>query len=90
MPLIQFSLEESDLIKRYLLQTLGGGGGVEESFNQTILTLNDLLKEALNYIVGKGKIAGYQIFLLFPPSFLPFPFQVFQLNLFCGLQMPSI
>ena len=39
-------------------------------------------------IVGKGENAGYQHFLLFPKSFLPFPHQIsiFQPHLFCRPQ----
>ena len=43
-------------------------------------------------IVGKGENAGNQNFLLFQQYYLPFPkhISIFQLNLFCHLQMLSI
>ena len=49
-------------------------------------------KEAFENILGKGENAGNQHFLPFPKCFLPFPKQIliFQLHLFCCLQMHSI
>ena len=55
----------------------------------TVLTFNDIEKEAFENIVGKGENAGNQHFLLFPQCILPFPNQILivHLELFCHLQM---
>ena len=49
-------------------------------------------KKAFENVVGKGENAGNQHFLLFPQCFLLFPTQIsiFELELFCRLQMLSI
>ena len=48
--------------------------------------------KALENTVGKGENAGNQHFLLFPQCFLSIPREnsVFDLHLFCSLQMLSI
>ena len=54
--------------------------------------LTTLKKKAFKNIVGKGENAGNQHFLFFPQCFLTFSkrISVFQLHLFCRLQMLSI
>ena len=49
-------------------------------------------KKAFENVVGKGENAGNQHFLLFPQCLLLFPTQIsiFELELFCRLQMLSI
>ena len=63
-----------------------------EPFTTQSQLLTTLGKKALENILGKGENAGNQHFLLFPKWFLPFQKQisVFELHLFCGLQVFSI
>ena len=64
------------------------GKGLTFTAQSRLLTY--LRKEAFENILGKGENAGNQHFLLFPKCFLPSPTQIsiFELPLFCCLQMP--
>ena len=69
----------------------------DQSANGLTLTTQWLLlttpeEKPLENIVGKGENAGNQHFLLFPQYFLPIPrrISIFNLHLFCHLQMLSI
>ena len=59
------------------------------TFYHAIPTLNNLEKEDLENIVGKGENAGNQYFLFFPQCFLPFQKQIsiFWSHSFWRLQM---
>ena len=53
--------------------------------------LKTLTKRPFENILGKGENAGNQHFLLFPECFLPLPeeISIFQLHVFCRLQVHS-
>ena len=67
-------------------------GKMVKPFNTKSELLTTLEEKCFENIAGKGENAGNQHFLLFPQCIQPFPNQVsiFQLHLFCRLQILSI
>ena len=61
------------------------------TLNHIIPTFNSTVrkKKTSENFVGRGEIAGYQHFLLFPQCFLSFPSQIssFESHLCCRLQI---